>query len=377
MSLNPSTETDRASATETPKTGTSFHSGHSLEAGVLARSRSWIDVFGWIRLGRVLRVASSPTLLLLVAVTTGVWLGGLNVFVGAYDEANPSLLLATDAENDTATKLLTGAILIKDVFRSMFLPEVFERSATHSVFTLAIRSLWSIIVWAPCAMVLVRQGALLTAGRSMQPIGDVSRWVTRRLRNSYLSALMPSLSVLSLYWVVPVIYWGSSLIGFVFVDWLLSLVLVGLAIPIGMLAFGSLFAIPLSWAAIMNEREPDTLDSLSRGYEYLYRRPLRLFGYTIVAIVILAAVNILATLVVGCGGRMVADTVNTNGGGNTLAASVWFTLGYVPAVVTYTVSWSLIGGIYLLLRQDAGGQEVEDLWIESAQPAVTLPELKQ
>jgi hypothetical protein len=102
-----------------------------------------------------------------------------------------------------------------------------------------------------------------------------------------------------------------------------------------------------------------------------------LFGYTIVAIVILAAVNILATLVVGCGGRMVADTVNTNGGGNTLAASVRFTLGYVPAVVTYTLSWSLIGGIYLLLRQDAGGQEVEDLWIESAQPAVTLPELKQ
>ena len=52
-----------------------------------------------------------------------------------------------------------------------------------------------------------------------------------------------------------------------------------LAIPCGVLVFGANFAVPLGWAAMAVEREPDPLDALSRGYEYLYRRPLQLVMY--------------------------------------------------------------------------------------------------
>ena len=41
--------------------------------------------------------------------------------------------------------------------------------------------------------------------------------------------------------------------------------------------------------------------------------------------------------------------------------------GAFPTVVVLTLLWGLVGGVYLLLRYDAGGQEVEDLW----QPAPT------
>ncbi len=376
MSLNPSNDTESSSESESRNTGSKLHAGYSLEAGVLARARSWIDIFGWIRLGRVLRVAGSPILFLMVAVTTGLWLTGLNLLLGTrYGIETSSLALSLDEATIMST-LVRDSLAVTEIFRAMFLPEVFNQESPNGTLSLMARSLWSILVWAPCSMVLLRQGAILTAGRPMQPIGDVSRWVLRRLRNSYLAAIIPSVCVLSLFWIVPIIYWLSSIIDLNALDWLLSAVLVGLAIPMGMLAFGSLVAIPLSWAAVINERDPDTLDSLSRGYEYLYRRPLRLLSYATVSILILFVINLLVTWVIGYGARMVAYPVDANSSVSSLANTTLLLLGFAPVVVTYTVSWSLIGGIYLLLRQDAGGQEVEDLWIERSQPSAALPELK-
>ncbi len=376
MSLNPSNDPEPSSASESTNTGSRLHAGYSLEAGVLARARSWVDIFGWIRLGRVLRVAGSPILLLMVAFTTCLWLTGLNVLLGARYGIESSPLFVSVDDTSIVARLFKDALAVTEIFRAMFLPEVFNQESPYGTLSLLARSLWSILVWSPCSMVLLRQGALLTAGRPMQPIGDVARWVLRRIRNSYLAAVIPSVGVLSMFWVVPITYWLSSIIRLEAVDWLFSLVLVCLAIPMGMLAFGSLVAIPLSWAAVINERDPDTLDSLSRGYEYLYRRPLRLLSYAVVAILILFAINTLATGVVGYAARMVAYPVEMNGGGG-LSNTTVSLLRFVPVVVTYTVIWSLIGGIYLLLRQDAGGQEVEDLWIEPSQPSAALPELKQ
>ena len=377
MSLNPSNDTEASSASESSKTGSKLHAGYSLEAGVLARARSWVDIFGWIRLGRVLRVAGSPILLLMVAFTTCLWLTGLNVLLGARYGIQSSPLFVSVDDTSIVARLFKDALAVTEIFRAMFLPEVFNQESPYVTLSLLARSLCSILVWSPCSMVLLRQGALLTAGRPMQPIGDVARWVLPRIRNSYLAAVIPSVGVLSMFWVVPITYWLSSIIRLEAVDWLFSLVLVCLAIPMGMLAFGSLVAIPLSWAAVINERDPDTLDSLSRGYEYLYRRPLRLLSYAVVAILILFAINTLATWVVGYAARMVAYPVDMNSGGGALSNTTVSLLRFVPVVVTYTVSWSLIGGIYLLLRHDAGGQEVEDLWIEPSQSSADLPELKQ
>jgi hypothetical protein len=50
-------------------------------------------------------------------------------------------------------------------------------------------------------------------------------------------------------------------------------------------------------------------------------------------------------------------------------------LDYLPVVVLLTALWSLLGGVYLLLRYDAGGQEVEDLWQADTCPEPPLPSI--
>ena len=50
-------------------------------------------------------------------------------------------------------------------------------------------------------------------------------------------------------------------------------------------------------------------------------------------------------------------------------------LDYLPVVVLLTAIWSLLGGVYLLLRYDAGGQEVEDLWQADVYPEPPLPSI--
>ena len=57
--------------------GSQVHGGHELEAGMLERVREWTDLFPWLRLARVLRIAASPTLLLVVAATLFVWAIGM------------------------------------------------------------------------------------------------------------------------------------------------------------------------------------------------------------------------------------------------------------------------------------------------------------
>ena len=58
------------------------HSGHDLESGLLARVREWTDAAPWLRLGRTLRVAASPTLVLLTSGVLLVWWFGAITFFG-------------------------------------------------------------------------------------------------------------------------------------------------------------------------------------------------------------------------------------------------------------------------------------------------------
>ena len=58
------------------------HRGHNLETGLLGRVREWTDIVPWLRLGRTLRVAGSPPLVLLTAVTFAFWWLGQRLIFG-------------------------------------------------------------------------------------------------------------------------------------------------------------------------------------------------------------------------------------------------------------------------------------------------------
>ncbi len=353
------------------------HRGHDLEAGLLARVREWTDVFPWLRLGRTLRVAGSPPLVLLMAFTFAVWWLGHRLILG--DASNIAVFSPTDHDLNRLSDVPRRGI--------GFLASYIHGLNPISIFDLGTGSLrwygllgmfWTLLVWTPAAMLLARQGALLTAGRSMVGLKPGISHVISRTPAAWLAAIVPLACVFAIGLLIIVLGWVSRMIdGIQVFEFMLAVIVALIAIPCGVLAFGANVAVPLSWAALINEGEPDTLDSLSRGYEYLFRRPLRLVTYVAVSLAILIVVGFLASAVAWAASSVAASMLNLAGSPINVPRMVIGILRHLPAVVVMTVMWSLVGGVYLLLRYDAGGQEVEDLWQPTRPAKPSFPKLPE
>ena len=317
-----------------------FHPGHDLETGFLARVREWPDIFPWSRLGRTLRVAGSPPLLLLTAMTLLVWWIGESILVGR--------VLAVTKPQQSLDELTSGQ------------------------FALGIG--WAVFIWAPAGLLLSRQGASLAAGRGMIAFGPAISHAFRRTPRAWIAAVAPLACIAAFGIMILVVGWLAKLFhGFVAMESVLAIVAVAIAIPCGVLAFGACFAVPLSWAALAVERHPDPLDSLSRGYESLYRRPLHSVFYVVLSLCVMTVIGALAWGVAMAAAAVATFILDLSGCSSTVPGITQQILLCFPIVVVLTLMWSLIGGIYLLLRYDTGGQEVEDLWQPEVPSSPSLP----
>lgn len=319
---------------------TDTHDDSGLESGLLQRVREWTDLFPWLRLVRVLRIAASPTMLVLTAATLVFWIGGFAIF---------SESLGFDAIRKPS-----------------------ELSAQISMAGLV----WTLTVWTPAAICLTRQGGLLAAGRSLGGIRSVLSLGARRCWRGWVSAAIPFAGAFLVSLVIWPIGWiGQATKGVVWMEIPLG-ALAGLAaIPAGVVAFGGVVAVPLSWAALGNEKDSDPLNALSRGYESLFRRPLHLTFYLLVStgfgwviLMIAEGISFASTLVA-------TSVLELTGCSPQVASVTSSALTAVPAVVVATLGGGFLGGIYLLLRYDTGGQEIEDLWETQEASAPPLPAL--
>ncbi len=356
--------------------------GHDLEAGILARAREWVDVIPWLRLGRTLRVAGSPPLLLMVALTFAIWspVFESTLWVARVPIQNSKLDPSADSGQagfslrSTADSALRQ---VRSVIPTSVLGEVNPPSgfvARKSWWWTLVGMAWSLLIWMPTVLLLVRQGALLAAGRPLAGLRQGFILALRRTPVAWLVALIPLACVLALAPLIMLAGWMARFVDAV--PWLeipIALMVIVVAVPCGILAFGANFAVPLAWAAIANERDPDALDSLSRGYEYLLRRPLQLALDVFLSAVALAIICTLAAAVTGAATQISSILLEWVGTSPTLPGRVATIMGHFPLVVAMTLFWSLVGGVYLLLRQDAGGQEVEDLWFPMAKNSQPLP----
>lgn len=355
------------------------HRGHDLEAGVLQRVREWTDVFPWVRLGRVLRVAGSPPLLALVAIALAVWSSSLTWFDGP-TAAAPRAQAEVDSSANRAAVMVMARVSPGETFSGRPTRWWKRLSWPARLWRLA----WSLIIWAPVALLIARQGALLCAGRPLAGLNDSVTQAVRRTPVAWLAGAVPWGCIAVIGIPIVAVGWVEQAVGgFGWMEVPAALLIAAIALPCGMLGFGAIVAIPLSWAAIVNEPTADALDSLSRGYESLFRRPLQLVLYVGVCLVIGL---VLWTLVWGIaqGSTLVAVRLlgvdypladgDPNGTG-VAERTVWL-LKFLPTVGVITLSWGLVGGVYLLLRQDAGGQEVEDLWQPAPPARQPLPPLE-
>ncbi len=355
-----------------------MHDGYDLEAGMLARVREWVDLLPWARLFRVARVAGSPPLLAMVAVTLAAWIPGIEFLAG--DEAStgngpvpqgadasPQAAPAWSSTLETLRRSLPGAL--------------FEPGSSVTGWTRRVAIvLWTLAIWPPVILVLIRQGALLSCGRDLADFSAVASQTLRRTPAAWVAAIVPVTAVALIGLGFVLVGWIERLAGGL--GWAeppIAVGLLALAIPCGVIALGANVAVPLAWAAIANEPEPDPLDALSRGYEYLYRRPLHVVAYVAVSLVPLTILDGLARAVATAAGfvaeSMIGGVPAPTAIRSPLTTRLLELLAYLPVVVSLTVAGSLLGGVYLLLRQDAGGQEPEDLWAPPPGDEAPLPEL--
>ena len=333
-----------------------IHAGYEFESGMFARARSWTDLFPWVALVRVLRLLASPTAIAFVTVacliTRWTFLSFVEVHPAGFPEIGPNAF----------PQFVLSAV------SHLFVAN------TWAAVTLVIVVL---LLWSPVIGFVARQGAVLTAGGTLPEFGRTLSILKTRWWRCYLVPLVPIACVAMFSALLLVLRLPSMLIGLDAVSnatgWLLGV----LVIPAGILGFGALIAVPLGTAALMNEADPDPIDSLSRGYEYLLRRPLHLFWYVLVCLTIGFAVRAVFSGVAVVSGMLVQGVASTIAADATTAQSAEFVVNALWNGAQVTLQLGLLGGVYLLLRRDAGGQHVEDLWHPKPEPVKSLPELPE
>ena len=340
---------------------TTVHAGYQLETGLLSRVRQWIDVFGPLRLIRVMRISVSPLSLFADTVVYLVWQLGFVTFL------SPRPQWQTFANSGSDNLALIG---FGSNPTSMWM--ALSRPAPWSSFWLVA---WSLLLWTPIALFLARQGGLLTADRTMESSAQLAKRSLRRTPSAWLASIVPTLCGAAIGLMLAVLLLLLRLVaGLAFLEIPLAVAITIVAIPIGLLLFGSFAATPMALASIANEAQPDPLDSLSRGYESLYRRPLHLFSSVITAMILVALVWLIASGVSELASVAVSVLAKVLGVDPDQQMRVYACLVELPTIVAVTTWLAMVGGIYLLARHDTGGQEVEDLWIPEKPVPAPMPQ---
>ncbi len=328
---------------------------HGPEKSLLDGVRTWTDVFPWLRLVRVCRVAGGPVWVTHAVVVALIWVFGLNWLAGEAMPSNLSRgLIPVSFLPIFATTLPSDAWVL-------FGDGVF--AGGDGVWFNWKCVLWTIILWLPTTMALVRVGALLTAGRDMPSYFATFRAVGRRHRGAAVIVLLPTGVAAFLGLIAWATTWLAGVIDGVpdhtsWAMWLSLPIVLPATLIAAVLIAAAKVAIPLGLSATMIEPDADPIDSLSRGYEYTLRRLPQLAALVVVA----AGISLLVVAgwtVISLLGRSLIESAGPSN------PPVLLCLALLPSAIAGMMLWSMVGGIYLLLRQSAGGQEIEDLAIDS------------
>ena len=324
---------------------------------MFSRTRQWTDLLPWVRLFRTARAAASPPLLLITSVFLAVWLVGQYWLLGRLHHSWSTAGEVSIKEFGSTTSDWAGSIftvLPTGVFAGIYEPS----------WHIFLASIWSLVVWTPLALFMARQGGLLTAGRTMEDAVPLMKTSLLRSPRGWITALVPLVCACTLGLAIVLAGW-VSLVGIPVVEFVCALLASPVALVIGILVFFATTAVPLSWASLAMEREADPLDSLSRGYEYTFRRLVNLVFYVSVGLLLMLLASVVATWVARFGFTFCAMALQASGSSVRVTKFMQALMFQFPTVVVITLFWNLVGGTYLLLRRDAGGQEVEDVWIQS------------
>jgi hypothetical protein len=261
---------------------------------------------------------------------------------------------------------------------------------------LSLCILWAALVWGLFGGAITRAALVQLTREEPVSLGASLRFAGRRWLSYFSAPIFPLLGIVVVSAGLMVLGWtmrASLLIGGIF--W--PLALVG-GVVMAVLALGLLIGWPLMHSAIGAEGS-DSFDALSRSYSYVYQRPMHYLLYlgaaillgllgTFVVHVFSGAVEALTAWGVSWGAG-VENTRNAIDGtaeaiGKTSTLDGWgvslinFWQGVVRAIVigfAFAFLWTSAAAIYLLLRHDADGAELDEIFIDDGAETFPLPNL--
>jgi hypothetical protein len=397
----------------------------------MLREISWRELFPFLLLARVYRVAAQPQLLLLAAAGIVLTVAGWNAVGQVFSGADDSTL-AFQVEQysawpwNTAVRraeepwpawlafptggnrpLLGPWELLSRPFRLVF------SSSVHltALVVHLLNGLWAAAVWAFFGGAICRVAAVRLASDERVGLKAALEHATRYWTayffgpaGTLLVVLAASLMAAAVGWLLTW-DWGIVVIG---VIWPLLLLVAVLGV---LVLAGLLLGWPLMWATIGTERS-DHFDALSRSFSYVFGRPLHylfylavaallgLLGWIFVAAFAEAVIYITAWSVSWGAGAdrfwqiivnvphpmptlfdygasaQPAESGTTGDVGIALIRFWCIIVQLLVAGFVYSFFWSSACGIYALLRYHRDGTELDEVDLDD-DAAHELPDLQR
>lgn len=351
--------------------------GNELETGVLQRVRRWRDAIPALVLVDALRVAGSPLSIGLVWVTLGVhrWLMGWG------QPADIAWLPAGFSDPALGFGWITSLTPFPDGAAGGGLAAATSAGGWATALGYARLVVLGLLWLVPIA-ILARAGACYAAGRP-QPLSWHLGGVLRRYGKLVEAVLLPIVAVAICLLGIVALGGVGRLADVPWLGWvggLVTLAAVPLAVFAGLLIAFSIVAVPLAIVAVVLEKQPDAVDSLSRGYEYSTRRLAHLAGYSLLAGILVGLVLFVGSWLAIAAAWAGGWGLRFGSGSDSLAAGLASCLALLPSAMAITALWGQIGAIYLLMRQAANDQEIEDIAVTAYDmrpdglPSLQVPE---
>ena len=385
------------------------------------RSVAWFEVFPWLNLVRVFRLAISVRGLVLGAVgmllTVLCWGLIARVFcpaifaVDSADATHPTTWLKPVAEQPwmTMTKTLPDATVqypfspeaanaqssymqkdpVTVPWAMLTTPAWKSLSSTgfalHDAVCLILCGLTGVAIWAFFGAAICRTAAVRLAADEQMGLGAALRFACRKWPAYFAAPLLP----VSVVMVVTIVISVLGLImkanaGLLLAGCLWPLVLVA-GFAMAVLLLGVLFGFPLMWGTISAEGT-DSFDALSRSYAYVFQRPFRYLFYIVVA----AFLGWIGWILVwrfaegviwlgywaagwGCGDAQfksiyVVPGEDLNVVGRFGVHVIHFFAGCVKLLAVgymFSYFWTASSAIYLLLRHDVDATEMDEVFLDA------------
>ena len=383
------------------------------------RQIAWLDVFPWLRLFKCPRLSLTISLLLLGFLG---WLGMLSgwrflayCFQNLEDPAaqttiaqlrewpwegmpvysEPQLKLSAPTY-DTLTAASAQLVGIAKLL-SAPASALFNLQLSFGGFCFYLLcTIWTILVWSIFGAAITRIAALaLTREHKLGLRGGFAFGLLHWPSFAGGPAL-PLAACLLLAVPLLVLGWIARLdSGALFVSLIWPLALIGGGL-IALLTLGLALGWPLMWPTISTEAT-DSFDGLSRAYSYTLHRPLRYFGYVLFAGILGALLLYVVTFVValiqhmtlwgfsiGAGGERVNDLLSPVVQDSTMLRWANTVFGFwnrllqlIPLAVAASYFWTAMTQIYLLLRRDEDGAELDEVFLPAQDKEFGVPPLKQ